>query len=127
MRFYIATKLDNQLKHNRLRAILEDLGHVCSYDWTTHGPVFQHGLKRVREVAQLESEGVATADLLIVLWPGGRGTHVELGMGIALGKECHIITPIDNHYVASPETCAFYHHPLVSLHPTINSFLLAVR
>ncbi len=114
MKYYIATKLENHAEHNRLRDMLATLGHECTYDWSVHGPVYGSGLERVREVAQLEIEGVMAADVLIMLWPGGRGTHVELGAAIAGGQPIVIASDVDGHHVASTETCAFYHHPLVT-------------
>jgi nucleoside 2-deoxyribosyltransferase len=123
MKYYIATKLENHKAHNALRDRLNKKGHECTYDWTHHGPVYSHGLQRVEEVAQLEHEGVANADTVIMLWPGGRGTHVELGMGIALGKQCIIISDVDAHHEATTETCAFYHHPHVTMFKTVAEYL----
>jgi len=113
MRYYIASKLENHAAHNRLRDTLNALGHEITYDWTHHGPVYSHGLERVREVAEHETNGVLTADFVVVLWPGGRGTHVELGMAIAAAKPVNLISDVEGHHQATTETCAFYHHPLV--------------
>lgn len=115
MNYYIATKLENWQEHNRLRDVLSARGHNCTYDWTVHGPVYTSGLDRIKRVARLEHQGVADADVVIVLWPGGRGTHVELGMAIALGKDIVLATDVIGHHEPSPETCAFYHHPHVKL------------
>ena len=115
MKFYIATKLENHREHNRIRDLLHSAGHEITYDWTHHGPVYKDGLDRVREIAVLESQGVIDADAVIVLWPGGRGTHVELGIAIALGKRIVLFTDVDGHHESTPETCAFYHHPYVRL------------
>lgn len=123
MKYYIATKLENHAEHNWLRDKLNLLGHECTYDWTTHGPVYSKGLQVIEEVAQLEHQGVADADTVIMLWPGGRGTHVELGMAIALGKRCVIISDVEAHHAATLETCAFYHHPRVSMHKTVAEYL----
>ena len=119
MQFYIATKLENHAEHNRLRDWLTERGHQITYDWTRHGPVFSKGLRVVREVAIAECRGVAQADVVIVLWPGGRGTHVELGVAIALGKWVILCSPLGEHHEATKETCAFYHHPNVTLVRTI--------
>lgn len=115
MKYYIATKLENHQAHNNLRDWLTLFRAECTYDWTSHGPVYRHGVDRIREVANLETQGVLDADVVIVLWPGGRGTHVELGMAIAAGKRVFLMSAVDGHHEASPETCAFYHHPLVTL------------
>lgn len=123
MDFYIATKLDNDAAHNRLRDQLVALGHKITYDWTVHGPAFSKGLDEVRRVAKAETQGVMRADFVVMLWPGGRGTHVELGMGLALGKLCYIITPVEEHHQAHKETCAFYHYPCAVLCHTVEEFL----
>lgn len=113
MRYYIATRLENHENHNALRDLLAAHGHEITYDWTAHGPVWQEGTDRIREVAELEAKGVLEADLVIVLLPGGRGTHVELGMAIAAGRKVLLQSPHRQLLGATPETCAFYHHPLV--------------
>ena len=113
MKYYIASKLENHAEHNRVRDMLNALGHEITYDWTHHGPVYRSGLDRVREVAQLETQGVLDADFVVVLWPGGRGTHVELGVALAAGKPVIFISAVEDHHAATQETCAFYHHPLV--------------
>lgn len=126
MKYYIATKLENHAAHNKLRDELAALGHSCTYDWTHHGPVYRSGLARIEEVAQLEFEGVAKADTVIMLWPGGRGTHVELGMAIALGKRCVIVSDVEDDHGATSETCAFYHHPAVDMFRSVGEFLDAL-
>lgn len=123
MRYYIATKLENHAEHNRLRDLLDARGHCITYDWTFHGPVFRDGLNRIREVAILEAMGTMNAEVVIMLWPGGRGTHVELGMAIASGSQVHIISDVEGHHEASSETCAFYHHPAVKMHRSIDELL----
>lgn len=115
MNYYIATKLENHAAHNALRDTLTALGHCITYDWTDHGPVYSHGLAVVEETAILETRGVLEADVVIVLWPGGRGTHVELGLAIGAGKQIILVSSVEGHHKASPETCAFYHHPNVTL------------
>jgi nucleoside 2-deoxyribosyltransferase len=113
MKVYIATRLERHRDHNAVRDLLARFGHELTYDWTVHGPVWRDGLARIREVSQLEARGVLGADLVSVLLPGGRGTHTELGMAIAAGKPVllHSFDPMP--FEAVPETCAFYHHPLV--------------
>jgi nucleoside 2-deoxyribosyltransferase len=113
VKFYIATKLENHLTHNGVRDELLLHGHEITYDWTTHGSVQETTLERIREVAELEANGVIDCDVCIVLWPGGRGTHVELGMAIALGKTVVFVSDVIDHHHATRETCAFYHHPSV--------------
>ena len=123
MKYYIATTLENHAEHNKLRDLLNAAGHQCTYDWTIHGPVYRDGLARIREIAILETQGVLAADYVFVLWPGGRGTHVELGIALATGKKVILVSDVEGHHLASKETCAFYHHPLVQLAKSIEDFI----
>lgn len=126
MKFYIATKLENFAKHNDLSKALQELGHSVTYDWTGHGPVFGSGVERIMEVAQLETNGVTDADAVIVLWPGGRGTHVEMGIAIGTGKPVLFYSDVPEHHGAFAETCAFYWHPLVTRCQSITELMDAI-
>lgn len=85
MRYYIATALERAADHTLVRDAMAAAGHQITYDWTAHGSVQSEGLDRIREVAEAETRGVLDADLVIVLLPGGRGTHAELGIAIGAG------------------------------------------
>lgn len=111
MRVYIATRLENYAMHNAVRDALIAQGHEITYDWTVHGPVWRDGTERIAEVQGLERDGVAHAHVVVVLLPGGRGTHVELGMALALGKSIVLWSPSADVFTAHPDSCAFYHDP----------------
>lgn len=114
MKVYIATGLANHAQHNRVRDLLLEKGVGLTYDWTTHGPVWQKGKAVIKEVSVNEIEGVLNANLVIVILPGGRGTHVELGAAIAAHKPVILYCPTPETkrlLTACQETCAFYHHP----------------
>lgn len=112
-KYYIATKLENYKQHNEVADLLDNASFRLTYDWTEHGPVWKSGVERIKQVSQLETLGVADADFVVVLLPGGRGTHVELGMAIAFNKPVILWSDNERLFSADPETCAFYHHPLV--------------
>ena len=130
MKYYIASKLENAAQVRQLKAYLDDLGWEHTYDWTVHGSVQSEGVSRIAEVAANEAEGVLCANVVIVLLPGGRGTHTELGMAIghwqvAEALQAAGLVTVENRriiiYSDDPERdfgtngtcCAFYHHPLV--------------
>lgn len=115
MKYYIATKLENHKAHNELRDWLNSQGHQITFDWTINGPVWTKGLLVINTIAHLETLGVLDCDVLIMLWPGGRGTHVELGIALGTNKRIFIL--------ASSETCAFYHHSKVVLVKTHSELL----
>ncbi len=128
MKYYIASGLENWQKVRELKAILDARGWEHTYDWTAHGPVWTEGAKRMREVAAAEIKGVILAEVVIVLLPGGRGTHTELGVAIAnvypqLDDRVVIYSEDPSVFEISPKTCAFYHHPLVERFTDWNEML----
>lgn len=111
MKFYIATSLSRATAHRIVRDALKGCGHEISYDWTLHGSVKSVSKERLQEVALLELDGVSEADFVIVLLPGGNGTHLELGFSIARGKRVFLHTEDFLTFELGPQTNAFYHHP----------------
>lgn len=114
MKFYIATSLSRVAAHHTVRDAIKKWGHEISYDWTLHGSVKSVSKERLREVALLELNGVSEADFVIVLLPGGNGTHLELGFAIA--KEKKVFLHMEDPLLCElgPQTNAFYHHPDVT-------------
>ncbi len=114
MKYYIATSLLRAQEHKQVRASLEEFGYVLSYDWTLHGSVKTVSKERLREVSINELNGIRAADYVIVLLPGGFGTHVELGFAIAAGKKVFLYSEDPELFELGPQTNAFYHHPDVT-------------
>lgn len=131
MQFYIATSLSRAAAHRMVRDALKACGHEIVYDWTLHGSVKSVSKERLREVATLELGGIAKADFVVVLLPGGSGTHLELGFSIAKGKRVFLHSEDPLAFELGPQTNAFYHHPdvtrllcpLVDVGATVNSLL----
>jgi len=112
--FYIATTLSRARDHNHVRDALVTNGYRITYDWTLHGSVKTSTVQRLSEVAHSETEGVLSAEIVIILLPGGYGTHAELGMALGSKKKI-ILHSVDNEvFTACEKTCAFYHHQNVS-------------
>lgn len=111
MKFYIATSISRANEHNIVRDYLLDRGFQLTYDWTTHGSVKCTTRENLRTVAENEFNGVKEADFLIVLLPGGHGTHVELGAALAYNKRVILHSMEEKYFMPCPDTCAFYHHP----------------
>lgn len=115
MKYYIATRLSRVSEHNDLRDQLQALGHEITYDWTIHGNVRGLGRDAVRTIEKKEKQGVKDADFVIVLLPGGRGTHVEIGMSIAW--EHPIIMhadPVHGFFKYDDRTSLFYHDEYIT-------------
>lgn len=111
MKFYIATSISRATAHRIVRDALKECGHEISYDWTLHTSEKSISKERLQEIALLDLAGVSKADFVIVLLPGGNGTHLELGFSIASGKRVFLHTEDSFTFELGPKTNAFYHHP----------------
>lgn len=112
MKFYIASSLSNREPVQYVRDSLSNKGYFHTYDWTLNGR--STSLDQLREIGQKEKDAVIESDLVIVLLPGGKGTHVELGIALAHGKR--IILFSENEEILDPNTTStFYHLPEVEI------------
>lgn len=109
--FYIATSLRRTQAHNIVRDALQKRGLRISYDWTVHGDQKSTSGERLQEIAVHMTRGVYNADIVIVLLPGGPGTHTELGMALGAGKEVIIHSEDERSFTPCADTVAFYHLP----------------
>lgn len=57
-RVYIASGLENAMAMELLRDEFLTAGWEITHDWSAHGSVQDEGEERIREVAQLEIQGV---------------------------------------------------------------------
>lgn len=113
MKFYIATRLERAARAELLALHLTLAGHEITYPWWQHGAVGREGSERLIQVSILETQGVLTADAVIALLPGGRGTHAELGIALGAGKPVIVWDETNEAFQLTDATCAFYWHPLV--------------
>lgn len=106
-RVYLASTLTNAKAVRELGQYFRGCGWEITYDWTAHGGV--HEEKQLHAVAESERSGVLAADVVVVLLPGGRGTHTELG--IALGAQIPVLLVGDRNRRMNEDnlTCSFYH------------------
>jgi len=76
MKFYIASSLKNIENVRQVAESFKARGFQHTYDWTTHWP---------RKIS-----GVLAADVVIVMIPAGKGSHVELGIALGAGKKIYL-------------------------------------
>src|ERR1700688_2278313 len=112
-RFYLATRKDRSEQAARLLQALKSQGWERTYSWTAEEEE-KGDAKQYSEIALNELKGVEDADVLIVLLPGGYGTHVEIGAALALGKPVILHAP-NRKTLVTPYSCAFHYHPAVNL------------
>lgn len=111
LKYYIATTLNNAHEHRLLSNVIKNnIYSKLTYDWTRHGSVLDDPIERRAFTAFQEVEGVRSADVVIAILPGGRGTHIEIGAALALRRSVIIV-----YQNAQDLRCVFYDHPLVQL------------
>lgn len=90
---------------------LKAQGWERTFDWAEQKNVDSGGYA---DTALAEIAAVREADVLVVLLPGGYGTHVEIGAALALGKPVILHAP-DRKTLETPYPCIFHYHPRVKL------------
>jgi nucleoside 2-deoxyribosyltransferase len=110
-KFYLATRKDRAVQAEKLLEALKSRGWERTFTWTGEDKA---GAEEYPRLALAELAGIHEADVLIVLLPGGYGTHVEIGAALALGKPVILHAP-DQKTLDSPYPCVFHFHPGVKL------------
>lgn len=109
-KFYIASGLQNKEMVQFVSKRLREQGFIHTYDWTQNERAAT--FEELREIGQKEKNAVLESDFLIVLLPGGKGTHIEFGIALGHGKKIYIYAP-DNSADNFETTSTFYHLPEV--------------
>lgn len=115
MKIYIASSVNNKdIVMKWIEQISREPDLEITYNWATHGKISDP--KEQREVSIKEVIGVQQADLLLVLLPGGWGTHVEMGIALGLNKPVFLVSLNDkaeDYMDLDNKTCTFHEHPNV--------------
>ncbi|WP_138751238.1 group-specific protein [Paenibacillus sinopodophylli] len=106
MKFYIASSRKNI---DNVRQVSDELiarGFQQTYDWTIHSEI--DSISKLGEIGHEEVSGVLDADVVIVMIPAGKGSHVELGIALGAGKDLYLYSST-NEMNEIENTCTFYH------------------
>lgn len=88
MKFYMASGFQNKELVQKVAQDIEiQLGWERTYDWTQN--IRAQTIVALTDIGIKEYEGVLNADVVIVILPGGKGCHTE--MGIAIGSQKHLL------------------------------------
>ncbi|NUU32336.1 group-specific protein [Arthrobacter sp. C9C5] len=127
--FYVASSFRNIANVRYVAQTLESMGYVNMYDWTHErlgGDAAAITIGALRSIGERERDAVTGADVVVVLLPGGKSTHVELGIAIARGRRTILHLPDDviNNLEA---TSTFYHLPeLEKCHGNLDDLLAMI-
>lgn len=105
MKFYVASSFKNIDKVRYVSKQLAQRGFTLTYDWTIPDEALT--LERLKEIGQLEKRAVSEADVVIVLLPAGKGSHIELGLALGFGKKVILYAP-DDEVNRIEKTSTFY-------------------
>lgn len=111
MKFYVGSGMKNWELVNNYAKLLKENGWKQTHDWVKN---ISDDISRddMIKYASLESQGVADADVVIMLLPGGRGAHIELGMAMALNKKIFLCSTTEEEF-SIENTVAFYELPKI--------------
>ena len=84
MKFYLSTGKDRLDQATPLLDALKAHGWKQTFAWSSQDALSPAGYA---DIAEAELAGVRSADVLIVLLPGGFGTHVEMAWLSHLGNQ----------------------------------------
>ena len=106
MKFYIASRFKNIDQVRNLSAKLHSKGFIQTYDWTQNERAASY--EALQQIGQAEKQAVANSDFLVILLPAGKGSHIEFGIALGLGKRIYIYAR-EKEYFDFNETSTFYH------------------
>lgn len=109
-KIYVASSFSNIENVRYVNDQLRNKGYELTYDWTQNARAST--TEELRTIGQKEKDAVEEADFLIVLLPGGKGTHIEFGLALAQQKSIYLYSP-ENEADQVETTSTFYHLPQV--------------
>ena len=84
------------------------MGWQLTYDWTLNERA--DTAEELQRIGLLEKVAIEDSKLVLIVLPGGKGTHVELGLAIA-GKKKIILYAPDHKIMDAEFSTTFYHLP----------------
>lgn len=110
--FYLGTGLEHAPEAMAWIGAMEADGLVCTYAWpeVAIGVQDSHAdrgvsLGLLRAIGMAEREAVLSADVVVIVLPGGHGTHAELGMALARADQGMPLFVV--HEVGADPRCPF--------------------
>lgn len=114
-KFYVASSFRNVDAVHYVSEHLKSEGYIQTYDWTQNAEAHEaliFTFEDLKHIGQKEKQEVLDADVVIVLLPGGKGTHIEFGIALGHDKRIFLHSP-DQAIKDLQTTSTFYHLPEV--------------
>lgn len=107
MKFYIGSGFKNVDKVNRLSSELQKFGWIHTYNWANIEGIGNETREDLINYSILELNGIDESDIVIIVLPAGRGTHIEFGYALAKGKKIILYSSNEEEFSLS-NTVNFY-------------------
>ncbi|MEF3353928.1 group-specific protein [Paenibacillus sp. GYB006] len=104
--FYIASSFKNIETVRKVSERLRQEGFTHTYDWTTNNNITS--IDELKDIGKKEIDAVMCSDFIIVLFPAGKGSHVELGIAIGNGIQAYLYS--QNDEINDLETTSTFYH-----------------
>ena len=128
MYFYIGSGFKNCELVNYYSKILEENGWHHTYNWSKN-ITGDETIEDLVQYSKLEQQGIIDSNVVIILLPAGRETHIELGMALALNKKIFLCSTTEDEFTIQ-NTVNFYQLPqvnkLVGTHDEMISQILKI-
>lgn len=129
MKYYIASSFANKEIVRLTIKSLNNLGFVNTYNWTLNEKA-DNKLK-LKNIGIEELNAVKDADILIAILPGGKGTHIEMGIAIGFNKPV-LIAYFNKELISVDNSATFYHldnvkHILVTEENIVDKLVKTLR
>lgn len=111
MKFYIGSSRKNSELVNCYVNALKNFGWEITYNWLENINI-NETKKELKKIAIKEHQGIIDADVVIIILPAGIGTHVELGMALALNKKVFLCFKNEEDF-NTQKMVAFYELPAI--------------
>jgi hypothetical protein len=125
MKFYVSSSFKNIDSVRYVANTLKREGFTHTYDWTQNDRA--EDIPALREIGEKEKTAVMESHFVIILLPAGKGSHIELGIALGLGKRIYLYSP-DQQINDPTTTSTFYHLPEVQIFiGTLDFFIRVVK
>ncbi|MCQ1530206.1 hypothetical protein [Lutispora saccharofermentans] len=105
-KFYIASSLKNIETVRFVSESLINEGFIHTYDWTLNDNITS--IDQLKDIGNKELDAVLKSDFIVVLFPAGKGSHVELGIALGNGIKAYLYSKNDE--INDLETTSTFYH-----------------
>lgn len=104
--FYIASSFKNIEIVRRISERLRQEGFNHTYDWTANHNI--NSIAELKDIGEKEIDAVRCSHFIVVVFPAGKGSHVELGIALGNGIKTYLYSETDE--LNDLETTSTFYH-----------------